>query len=394
MNANPLRVLISSPHHGMASELRARFAEEVGFEVAAVLESHPGVERLQLALDHFRPDCVYVQCDDLPAATGFMDLLHKNGFLGPIVSCAMYQQADPVVDLLRRGAFDYLRAPIEPAVFHEVAARVRAQCRRLEEDHSPVRRAHAVAFTSNKPGSGATTLAMQCAYALRKLTGRRVLSMDLNVLSGTSAGYTEGMLEPFDVLDAAAALPGEWGCFGEAMQFNGVSILPAPAAPEGEGLAGGDAQGLLEAARRRFDWVILDLPCAVAPETLRLARWVDALVVVTTPELASLNMLRRNVQLLRSSGVAAAALHLALNRTSPKDMLKLDAIECGLKIPFCWSFPNDYFSLQAAGQLGLTGQSALAAAVRRMAADLRAETDPPTPQRNLAPAEFSLAGAV
>ncbi|WP_321473532.1 cellulose synthase operon protein YhjQ/BcsQ [uncultured Paludibaculum sp.] len=369
MDANLLRVVLISPHAGLASELRARLSEEGGFEVVSALGSFPGTERLNLILSHFQPDCIYVQCDDPQSTVDLLCQLQDLDYPGPVVACALNHQPEPVIDLLRSGAFDYLHAPFKDFSFHEVALRIRI--RRTGKSYSvPDRRARVLGFTSSKPGSGATTLAMQTAFALRRMSGGRVLSIDLNVLSGTSSGWTEGMIRPFDVRDAAEALPDGTGCFSEVMQFSGISLLPAPAVPEADGIPEDRMRALVEAARERYDWVVLDLPCAAASETLAVANLLDDVVVVTTPELASLNTLRRTNLLLNEAGVQQSAIHFVLNRTSGSDSLSVESIEQALNVRVAHTLPNDYFSLEAAGQLGLTGESPLALAVRRMASSL------------------------
>ena len=42
-----------------------------------------------------------------------------------------------------------------------------------------------VVFSSAKPGSGASTLAMQTAYALRRASGKRVLLADFDLMAGS-----------------------------------------------------------------------------------------------------------------------------------------------------------------------------------------------------------------
>jgi Mrp family chromosome partitioning ATPase len=368
MSTGPLRAVLIAPHPVMVAELRARFLEEVGFEVVTVLESYPGVERLRLTLTHFQPDCIYMQCDDLPSSLELLQLLRDEEYRAPVVACAMRHHPDPVIDLLHGGAFDYLHLPFDQFSFREVAQRVESHCPKNSEDFLQSG-ARVVGFTSSKPGSGATTLATQAAFALRRLSGKRVLSIDLNLLSGTSSGWAEAMVHPFDVVDAVEALPAGSRCFSELIRFNGVSMLPAPASPETDSVPSEEIRGLLELARQCFDWIVVDLPCAAAPETLAVAPLLDDVVVVTTPELASLNTIQRNTQLLYAAGVEPASLHVALNRTSKRDPLQPEAISTALKLHLSWILPNDFFSLQAAGQMGLTGESALALAVRKMATD-------------------------
>ena len=89
-----------------------------------------------------------------------------------------------------------------------------------------------MAFSSAKPGSGASTLAAQAAFALRRATSQRVLLADFDLMGGMIGFYlkltnTKSLL---DALQMAERLQdGAWAsCVAVA---DGVDILPAPETP-------------------------------------------------------------------------------------------------------------------------------------------------------------------
>ena len=51
------------------------------------------------------------------------------------------------------------------------------------------RRAKSSCSPAPKPGSGASTLAMQTAYALRRASGKRVLLADFDLMAGSLGFY-------------------------------------------------------------------------------------------------------------------------------------------------------------------------------------------------------------
>jgi len=97
---------------------------------------------------------------------------------------------------------------------------------------------------------------------------------------------------------------------------------------------------------------------------------LDELVLVTTTELASLHVTKRALPVLSRSGLPAEALSVVLNRTRKADVLAPGELQKILGIGIRWTVPNDYHTLQAAGEVALAGESALVVAIRRIAAGL------------------------
>ncbi len=74
---------------------------------------------------------------------------------------------------------------------------------RRSEDRQP---GSLVAFTSAKPGSGASTLAAQTAFALRRTTSQRVLLADFDLMGGIIGFYlkltnTKSLLDALQIAD-------------------------------------------------------------------------------------------------------------------------------------------------------------------------------------------------
>ena len=88
------------------------------------------------------------------------------------------KDSQAIVRSLRMGASEFLHSPFDASAQKEAAARIR----RLRQPEQPAEQepASVICFSSTKPGSGASTLAAQTAFALRRLTGRRVLLADFD----------------------------------------------------------------------------------------------------------------------------------------------------------------------------------------------------------------------
>jgi pilus assembly protein CpaE len=378
LNENRCRVVILSSNSGFADTLRSFLNDIDGFDVVATLETPPADDRMPTFLGHFRPNCLFADCSNLAATYDLLSSLDRLHADCPVIACAPIPQPELVLDLLRGGAFDYVSAPFREEVLHEVFLRLqrRQQLQPTEETPSFGR---LIGFSSAKPGSGSTTIATQTAFALRRQTGRRVLLIDLNFAGGTSSGWAGLRHRSLSVLDALASVSvlqrsTDWATW--TLPCNGIHILPAPVEPETDAVPPEHILQLVEAARHNFDWVVLDLPCAANILTLGLASHLNDLVLISAAELSSLHMAQRVLPLLAIAGVDLQSLHLVLNRVQKRDALTAQVIEKVLRKRVDWTLPNDYFSLQAAGQLALTGESALALGIRELTASLAKPAGP------------------
>ncbi|MBI5283019.1 MAG: AAA family ATPase [Candidatus Solibacter usitatus] len=373
-----MRTVLVAPAGQLASEIRSRLEEEGGFEVVAQLESLPGAERFTALKAQVRPDCVFLDASDADQAVGWLKDLEAAAAECPLVAFAAENRPGAVLPLLRAGAFDYLASPFPEDTLQVVHGRLRRHC--TARAGGPAQAlGRVLGFASGKPGSGASTLVAQTAFAVRRHTGKRVLLVDLNFQSGTSSAWAGVRQQAWSVVDALAALarneePSNWE--SRLVLSNGISILPAPARPEAGRVPTVELLRLVETMRREFDWVLLDLPCAADILTLSFIPELDSLVAVTTPELASLHLAGRSIQALMSLGLAPGSLHLALNRVTKRDALQVQEVEKVLKRKIAWTVPNDYFTLHNTGLRALTSGTALALAVRRMAVELTGPAEP------------------
>jgi pilus assembly protein CpaE len=100
---------------------------------------------------------------------------------------------------------------------------------------------------------------------------------------------------------------------------SGLRVLPSPSAPISlEALRPAVVNALLELARVEFDYVIVDLPCALTNWTETVLSHSDLLYLVTQPTLPALWQLRRLLDAIEAFGLENLHVQLALNRlTAP-----------------------------------------------------------------------------
>ena len=145
-----------------------------------------------------------------------------------------------------------------------------------------------LAVSSPTVGDGKTTTAINLAGALAQDHDAAVLLVDADLRRG-SAGARIGLKDSRErglvdvILDPSLTLE---SVVRHRIPFN-LSVLPAgrlPAAPY-EVLKSPRLGNLLDAARRRYDFVVLDTPPIVVAQDCRvIAKWVDGFLLVVAAD--------------------------------------------------------------------------------------------------------------
>src|SRR5580698_2166632 len=253
-NEAEITALLIAPHRELAQQFLATLPQTKSFQILADLKSYPPLQTLEIRARQLKPHVVL-----LDLATELSTAVELIKFIAPlqppmhVVGLHTQNDSQAILQSLRAGASEFLYAPFDLATQREAIARLR----RLVAPESPAQsqEAHTVAFSSAKPGSGASTIATQTAFSLERLTGKRVLLADCDLTGGTIGFYLKlshnyslvDALQHAEHLDAAL-----WNSL--TVNYGGVDILPAPAAPYAEAVDPARLRLLVDQARHLYDW--------------------------------------------------------------------------------------------------------------------------------------------
>ena len=366
-----LAALLVAPNRELAEQFLATVPKSRAFQVLADLRSYPHEQALDIRLRQLKPDVVLMDVATNPeVATQLIQFICGSHPDVHVVGLHVSNDSEAVMRTLRSGASEFLHAPFDVDSQRDAIARLD---RLRRPDASAPERGAVVVFTSAKPGSGATTLATQTAFAVRKATGRRVLLADLDLMGGAIAFYLK-LSHPGSLIDALEN-PGRMdAAFWASLTVNcgGVDVLPAPEAPNLAPVDPTRLHEVLEYARRCYDWVIVDLPAVFHHISLQTLTDSDRAFLVTTSELPSLHLTRRAVNLLMQVGIDRSRFHVVVNRVGKRDGIGESDMEKIFNCPVHASFPNDYFSLHRVVTHGqaLGGDCELGRAIDRLAGKL------------------------
>jgi pilus assembly protein CpaE len=254
-----------------------------------LVESHDGAQRLLHLLDALAQVC---------------DPGTKVVVIGQTNDIALYRE------LMRRGVSEYLTQPLGPLqIIRAVSA--------LYADPSAPFVGRQVAFVGAKGGVGASTLAHNFAWSMAERIQTATVLVDLDLPFGTAGlDFNQDPLQ--GVIDALSQPDRLDPVLMDRMMVrcgDRLSLFAAPATLDQDYEISADAyEEVTQKIRGAAPFVVLDLPHSWAAWTRRVLVGSDDLVVVATPDLASLRNAKNIVDMVRQARPNDAPPRLVLNQ--------------------------------------------------------------------------------
>jgi pilus assembly protein CpaE len=373
---NTLTALLISPNRDLAERFSKSLPSAKTFQVIADLRAYPSEQALDLRLRQMAPQVVLVDVmTDVDAACATLQFLSEYRPQVHSIGLHLQQDGEAIVKVLRAGATEFLFAPFDLESQREAADRIA----RLSQPETTFARSAAtvVAFACTKPGSGASTIAAQVAFALRRLTGKRVLLADFDLMGGTIGFYLK-VQHPQSLLDAIEIQPHIDPISFASMvtDVDGVDVLASPDEPFVAPIDVARLESVMDVVRSLYDFVILDLPTVFDKSSLISLAQADSGFLVTTAELPSLHLTRKALQMLQQLGFDRDRLRVIVNRLNRKDGLDGNDLGKMFSAGVYATLPNDYFSLHRVVTRGepLTGDCELVRALEGLAGKIAGVT--------------------
>ena len=288
-----------------------------------------------------------------------------------IFAVAASAEPDQILRSMRAGANEFLAWSFaEPATAFtdtfQTALKRTVDRNRPAKDS--VRSSVTLSFFGAKGGAGTTTLAVNTAIELARLSKRPTLIVDLHQFTGEVALFL-GVRPRFTVIDALDnlhRLDQEFLRELVVRHKSGLDILAGGDQIDRPGVHDAPAvEQLLQMLGRSYDFIVVDagtLTGAVADVAVFAA---DTLYLVANPDIASVRNAHRIVDRFEQLGAGKDRLRILLNRVSDQNQIGPKQIETTLGHSLHMMFPSDYSVVSAAMNSGvpltLTNHSDLAA---------------------------------
>lgn len=297
---------------------------------------------------------------------------------------ALHHTADSqmIIAGMRAGIDEYLYPPLQKnlraAIEHKIDQHTRNQFLTNSDRKT-------IAFLSAKGGCGCTTVACHTAAELGKRMAHagthHVLLTDLDVTGG-NVRFLMRSKTPYSVLDAMNS-PGldiaHWNKF-ISNGYPGLEIISAPDAARLDHMPQQrEIERLLNFARSRYQWTVLDLGCTLTEYTLGVLESINELYLVASPDVLSLYLVKQILRQLQEINYSTDRVRLILNRSVEyDDRIVSEEAEKMLGISTFWSMPNDYSGLSEAYANGglLAPRSPLSHQISQMVSEISGIEEP------------------
>ena len=263
-----------------------------------------------------------------------------------ILATAANGTAEFVVQIIRAGAMEFVRRPVEP---RELVA---ALDKLVRFRGRPVQRqpGRVTAVFSAKGGLGATTLAVNLGVCFAEHTGTKsTLLVELDTRHSDVVTFLD-VRARYSILDVFESMDRMDESLLQGLMIkhaSGLWVLPGPSQIERGYLGAEQVQAGIDLLRGHFDHVVLDLRHDVDPGTIAALEAADTVLFLTS----------LNVSALRSGAAALAAFrHLGLDLKKVKVVVMRDGtgedvtvkhVRETLGLPVYWKTPSEYASVVA-----------------------------------------------
>ena len=203
---------------------------------------------------------------------------------------------------------------------------------------------HSITVYSPRGGTGVTSIATNTAIALAEETGKKVLLFEGKVFFG----HLEVMLN-MKVQNTLADLIPHATNMDEGLvrdvvspHPSGIHVLMAPSNVQiAQGIRAEDIYNVFIGVSRLYDYIVVDAGGPLTDISVTLMDATDRILLVTTPDLASLHDTSRFLQLSRSLAYPMEKILTILNKAGVEGGVKLRDIESVLHNQIYHQIPND-----------------------------------------------------
>jgi pilus assembly protein CpaE len=276
------------------------------------------------------------------------------------------QEASPDVILqsMRAGANEFLTWPPARETLDDA---VRRLVQRLEAAPSARAASSMLVFFGAKGGVGTTTIAVNCAVEIARLSQRPTLMVDLkpglgevSLFLGLRSRYTL-----LDAIDNLHRLDAEFLRELVVKHKSGVELLAGSEHFERPGPGdSGAIEELFRLLAPSYDYVVVDAGNEITPCSTASLYAADAICLVTNPDVPSVRNAQRLLEKVTQLGASRDRIRVLLNRAAEPFPIPPVQIEAALGHPIDQTFPSDYRIVSAALNSGvplaLSGSSELA----------------------------------
>jgi len=304
-----------------------------------------------------RPDLVIVEVDESgPASVAEQPAWVIGSLTRALPGTAIFatgqsSSADFVIEVIRAGALEFIRRPVEREDLISALEKVVRLRREAPAARQP---GHVTSVFSTKGGLGVTTMATNLAVCLAERAQGSTVLVDLDTRQSDVTTFLN--LQPsYSILDALENLERLDESFLRGLvtkHSSGLAILPGPARMERNRLAAEQVQAGLDVIRAHFDHVVLDLKHDMDPATITALEASDTILFLTGLDVSALRSGAAAIAAFRHLGLGLQKVKVVVMREGTGNDVTTKHAREALGLPIHWRTPSDYPTVVASINTG------------------------------------------
>ncbi len=264
-----------------------------------------------------------------------------------IIITSVNYSTNTIIKALRLGAKEFLPKPVLKEDLVRVLTMLSSISPENETSQSKI-----ITVYSNKGGIGKTTIAVNLASELAKITKNKVALVDLNLQLGDISTFLN-INPPFDVNYVIKRLLNkEENVFIKGFEkYKDIPlyVLSDPSYIEqSESITTQQITDLFAALKKVFPYIVVDMSSSIDPISLKILDSSDWILFTTIVNIPAIRNAQRCLNLFRSRKYPKEKVKIIINRYMENDEIKIEDIENTLGEQVYWKIPNNYFTIMEA----------------------------------------------
>lgn len=270
-----------------------------------------------------------------------------------IIITSLDYSTNTIIKALRWGAKEFLPKPILKDDLIRVLTMLNSVSAENDSSQSKI-----ISVYSNKGGIGKTTIAVNLAAELARVTKDKVALIDLNLQLGDISTFLN-LNPPFDVNYVMRKLVDKSEDIlikgFEKYKDTSLYILADPSYIEqSESITPAMVTTLFAALKKIFSYIVIDMSSSIDPISLKILDSSDWILFTTIVNIPAIRNAQRCLNLFRSRKYPKDKVKIIINRYMDNDEINLEDIENTLGETIYWKIPNNYFTIMEAINKGET----------------------------------------
>jgi pilus assembly protein CpaE len=348
-----------------------------------------GIMEGRVGADGSHPDLAVVDLrTDLTSGMAAIERLRGNNPAMAVFAVAATAEPDLILQAMRAGANEFFAwtAGAQPgggrSMEESFQTAVRRTAARREAVSASTKQACVTkVFLGAKGGTGTTTIAVNCAVELARLSKKPTIIVDLKPCLGEVALFL-GVRPRFTVMDALENLHRLDRDFLKELvtkHKSGLDILAGSEQFEPSGDSSSPLEELLRVLGRTYEYIVIDAGSMITSFAMTTLYTADTVFLVTNPDVPSIRNAQRMVERIRQVGAGGERVKILLNRVSDQNLIAPKQIETALGYSIYHSFTSDYravsTALNSGVPLALSNSSELSQQLSNLARQLLGQED-------------------